>query len=358
MDKKINYKIFNLTLVVVMIYFLYQTGNLWIGVTSKIINILTPFLFAFALAYALYPCLEFMQKKKIPKSIGVIIIVLLLILLLGILIYVVSTVLVGQLASLFSNILAFIGEMSNFRFSSDINFSGLENSLSDVFKNILTGVGNYVSDGTIHFVNASLSIMSKFLIGAAAFVYLLIDMDKIRKGVRNFFKKRQAKTFAFVKELDTQMKKYLSGLVIVLIISVFEYAIAYTIIGHPDAVLLGFLAGISNFIPYFGGMICNCVAAITAFVISPSLFIKTIIVFAILSFIDSYIINANVYGKTNSIHPLIVIFSVFAGSALFGVMGIVISFPLAILFVTAYKFYRNDIFKSIKFKKKNKEVEE
>ena len=48
-------------------------------------------------------------------------------------------------------------------------------------------------------------------------------MDRIREGVRNFFKKRKQKTFAFVATLDHQMKKYLSGLVIVMIISVFEY---------------------------------------------------------------------------------------------------------------------------------------
>ena len=348
MDKKINYKILNLTLIVLMIFFLYKTGNLWMGILFKIIDILLPFLFAFALAYALYPILQFMQKKHVPKGLGVLIIILALILLLAGLIYVVSTILMGQLSSFFGNILDFVKQLSSYEFSSDLNFSGLESSLNDVFKNILSGVGNYVSNGTIHLVNSSLSIFSNFCIGAAAFVYLLIDMDRIREGVKNFFKKRKQKTFDFVATLDHQMKKYLSGLVIVMIISVFEYGIVYSIIGHPDALLLGLLAGVANLIPYFGGILNNCVAAITAFVISPSLFVKTLIVFTVLSIVDSYVINANVYGKTNSIHPLIVIFSVFAGSAIFGIMGIVISFPMAILAVTAFKFYKDDIFQNIK----------
>ncbi len=348
MSKKINYKLVNLALIVITIFFLYKTGNLWMGVTNKIIGILMPFLFAFAFAYAFYPFLQFLEKKKIPKGIGVFIIVLLLLLLIAFLIYVISTVLVSQLTSLFNSILAFIGKMSDLKLSSDINFSGLENSLQDIFKNILASIGNYVSNGTIHLVNSSLNIMSQFLIGAAAFVYLLIDMDRIRSNIRKFFKKRKQKTFDYIKSLDTQMKKYLTGLVIVMFISVIEYSLAYSIIGHPDALLLGFLAGIANFIPYFGGMLMNVVAAITAFVISPSLFIKTLIVFTVLSFVDSYVINANVYGKTNSIHPLLVIFSVFAGSALFGIMGIFISFPLAIIIVTTYKFYKEDIFENIK----------
>lgn len=344
MTKKVNYKLVNLSLIVITIFFLYKTGDLWTGVIAKTMNILIPFLFAFALAYALHPFLQYMQKKKIPKGFGVLIIVLLLLILIVGLIYVISTVFVGQLSSLFNSILSFVRQISE-NTISEINFSGLESSLNDIFKNILSNVGNYVSNGTIHFVNSSLSIISNVFIGAAAFVYFLIDMDKIRESVRSFLRKRNKKTFNYVKTLDTEMKKYLNGLVTVMVISVFEYGIVYSIIGHPDALLLGFLAGISNFIPYFGGLMNNCIAAITAFVISPSLFVKTLIVFTVLSLVDSYVINANVYGKTNSIHPLLVIFSVFAGSALFGVMGIVISFPLAIFAVTTYKFYKEDIIK-------------
>ena len=356
MENKVNYKLVNLTLVILAIFFLYKTGHLWMGIVNKVVGIMLPFLFAFALAYALHPILKFMQKKKIPKGLAVTIIVLTLALIISVLIYVVSTVLVGQLSNLFNSILAFINKLSNYEFSSDVNFSGLENSLNDVFKNIMSNIGQYVSNGTIHLVNTSLGLFSKVCIAAAAFVYLLIDMDKIREGVRNFFKKRKKKTYDFVSSLDHQMKKYLSGLVIVMIISVFEYSIVYSIIGHPNELLLGLLAGVANLIPYFGGIMNNCVAAVTAFVISPSLFIKTLVVFTVLSMVDSYVINANVYGKTNSIHPLIVIFSVFAGSAIFGIMGIVISFPMAILGVTAFKFYKDDIFDSIKSSRKNKEI--
>ena len=325
------------------------------GIIDKVVDIMLPFLFAFALAYAIHPILKSMQKKKIPKALGVTIIVSVILLIVAVLIYVVSTVLVGQLSNLFGSILAFVNKLSNYDISSDINLSGLESSLNDIFKNILGNIGQYVSNGTIHIVNSSLGILSNICIAAAAFVYLLIDMDKIRDGIRKFFKKRSKKTYEFVSSLDHQMKKYLSGLVIVMIISVFEYSFVYSLIGHPDALLLGLLAGFANLIPYFGGILNNCVAAVTAFVISPSLFIKTLIVFTVLSMVDSYIINANVYGKTNSIHPLIVIFSVFAGSAIFGIMGIVISFPMAIVGVTAFKFYKDDIFNTIK-SRRNKEI--
>lgn len=350
---KLNYKLINLALIAITIYFVYKTGNLWIGVTSKIIKILIPFLFAFALAYAIHPFLQFMMKKKIPKWLGVLIIVLLILALIVFVIYIISTVLVGQLTSLFDNLIQFIKKISEYNF--DINVVGLEKDLSSIFKEILSNLGTYVSNGAINIIGTSLNILSKFLIGAAAFVYFLIDMDKIRNGIRNFFKKRTKKTFEYVKELDNQMRRYLFGLVKVMLISIVEYTLAYTIIGHPNALLLGFLAGVANLIPYFGGMANNTLAAITAFVVSPYLLVKTLITFIILSMVDSYVINANVYGKSNSIHPLIVIVSVFAGSSLFGIIGIVISFPLAILIVTTCKHYKDDI---INFKNKRKLIKE
>lgn len=346
---KLNYKLINLALIAITIFFVYKTGNLWTGVATKIVKIFLPFLFAFALAYALHPFLQKMIKRKIPKWIGVIIIVALILALISFVIYIVSTVLVGQLTALFDSLINFIKRVSEMNF--DLNLAGLENDLSSIFKNVLSSVGTYVSNGAINIIGTSLNLLSKFLIAAAAFVYFLVDMDKIRNGIRKFFAKRTEKTYKYVKDLDKQMRKYLSGLLIVMLISIAEYTLAYTIIGHPNALLLGFLAGVANLIPYFGGMANNTLAAITAFVVSPSLFIKTIITFIILSMVDSYVINANVYGKTNSIHPLIVIMSVFAGSSLFGIMGIVVSFPLAIIIVTTYKHYKDDLI-SIKNKRK------
>ena len=54
------------------------------------------------------------------------------------------------------------------------------------------------------------------------------------------------------------------------------------------------------------------------------------------------------YGKTNSIHPLVTIMALFAGGILFGILGVFISFPLAIIVVTTHKYYKEDITRNIK----------
>ena len=348
LKNKLDYKLVNLALIVLIIFLLYSTGNLWVGVLNKVVEIFIPFLFAFAIAYALHPFLQKMMDKKIPKWAGVTIIIVLILALATLIIYLITTVMFGQLSSLFNSIIAFINSLGESSF--DINFAGLESSLTDTFKTILANFGTYVSDGAINLIDSSVSLLSAILIIFAAFIYFLIDMDKIREEIKFFFIKKSKKTFNYVKTLDDEMKKYLNGLVQIIVISLIEYTLVYTIIGHPNAILLGFLAAVANLIPYFGGIAVNIIAAITAFVVSPSLLLRTIIVFAILSAIDSYVINPTVYGKTNSIHPLVTIIALFAGGIIFGILGVFISFPLAIIVVTTYKYYKEDIARKLKNK--------
>jgi len=158
------------------------------------------------------------------------------------------------------------------------------------------------------------------------------------------------KKFIFVRIVCCAYGQFLSGFLKIVIISFFEYLILYSIIGHPNALMLGTLAAFGNLIPYFGGIITNIIAAITAFVISPELFIKTIIIFIIFSAIDGYVINPFVYGKTNKIHPLVVIVSVFAGGILGGIVGIVLALPISIVILATIKFYKEDISKFSKKK--------
>lgn len=343
---KLDYKLVNLALIVLIMFLIYKTGNLWLGILDKVLAILIPVIIAFAIAYALYPFLKKMEEKKIPKWLGVTIIITLIISLGALIIYLITTVMFNQVSSLFNNIMSFISSLGKYDF--DINLVGLETTLQDTFKTILSNLGTYVSDGALNIVNASIGVLSKILIIFAVFIYFLIDMDKIRKEIKDFFKTKSNKIFNYVKALDEEMKKYLSGLVQVIIITLVEYTLVYTLIGHPNAILLGFLAAVANLIPYFGGIGVNIIAAITAFSVSPSLLVRTIIAFGVLSSIDSYVINPTVYGKTNSIHPLVTIIALFAGGIIFGIAGVFISFPLALMAVTTYKYFKEDISKNIK----------
>lgn len=337
---KIDYKLINCALVMVIIFLLYKTGGLWSGIVSKVWSIISPFLIAFIVAYALYPLVKFLTDHKIPKIIAILLVLILVLSIVLIFGAIVVPLLFSQLGNLFNSIISFISELSS---NYHLDLGNFEDTLSSTFSNVINVVGSYVSNGAMSVISTSLSLISQLFIIFAASMYILADMDSIREKTKKYLKRKSKKAYKYISILDEEMHNYLSGFVRIMIISLFEYTFAYTIIGHPNAALLGCLAMIANLIPYFGGMINNVVAAITAFVISPQLFIRTIILFVVLSLVDGYVINPLVYGKTNKVHPLIVIISVFAGGVLFGIPGIVLSLPCAIIIIATYKYFEKDV---------------
>lgn len=349
LKNKLDFKLLNLCLVLLAIFLLYQTGSLWTGVISKVISIIAPFFLAFIIAYAFYPLLKWLIRHKIPKSLGVIIILILILSIIGLILGLGLPLIVNQLSSLFGGIISFFNELSN---KFDVNFVEVQDTLTTTFNGILNDLSKYVKDGALNIIGLSLSYITIIMIALSSAIYLLIDMDKIRYNFKNFLLKLSNKLFMYVKRLDGEMKKYLTGLLKIIFITLFEYSISYLIIGHPNALLLGFLASIAVLVPYFGGIFVNIIAAITAFVISNALFIRTIICFVLLSWIDGYLINPLVYGKTNRIHPLIIIISVFACGLLFGIFGIVMALPISIIIVTTINYFKDDIKDIVEDKKR------
>jgi predicted PurR-regulated permease PerM len=253
-----------------------------------------------------------------------------------------------QTISFLNSIDTFIQEMVS-DYNIDLGNLGvfLDSSIEEFSKSI----GTYVTEGAMKTISMSLGFLTNMVIVLSVAIYFLFDFNSIRNFIKLFLIKRSQRLFNYVKLLDNEITNYFKGLVKITIIAYFEYTIAFLIIGHPNALLIGFLAAPANFIPFIGGFINNILAVITAFVVGPALFIKTIILSFILANADSYLINPTVFGKSNKLHPLLVIFAVFASATVFGVVGIFIALPLAIILSATYLFYKDDIIDT--FKKDN-----
>ncbi len=342
--RKVNYKMVNILIILSIIYVLFLMKDLWFSLFIKILTIIKPFLIAFSISYAIHPFLKWLQKRKIPKYISIIFIIILIITFIIFLVMSLIPIFTEQLLSLFNSILKFINEMG---YKYNINITNIQTYLLDTFNTISLKISTYISNGAINLVNASINFVSNFIIIFASSIYFLIDMDKIRNNIYNFFIKRNKKAYKLIKDIDLETNKYFKGLFLTILIQFFEYTIVYYIVGHPNFLLLGILSSVSTIIPYFGGLIVNIIALIIASVISPKLFIITLIISIVLPSIDGYIISPKVYGKTNNVSPLLNIFAVFAGSILGGFIGILIALPLLIIIRTIYRSYKKDISKKL-----------
>lgn len=340
LKNRLDYKLINLAIWVFIFYLVYKTGDLWLTILSKSVSIIAPFFFAFILAYSLYPIVKYLESKKIPKAIAITIVVIALLGVLAVICILAFPLLFGQLTNLFNSIILFVKDLGN---NLNVDLGTIQSSLSEGFNGVVANVGKYISDGAINAIGVSVGLLSCILISLSAMVYFLIDMESIRARVKKFLIKKSIKTYSYIRILDNEMKNYLVGFMKIVVINLFEYTIVYLVIGHPNAILLGVLASVASLIPYFGGILVNIIAAITAFVVSPALFIRTIIAFVILSVLDGQVIHPFIYGKTNKVHPVITILAVFAGGILFGVIGIIMSLPVAIIIIATIKYYEDDI---------------
>ena len=62
--KKVNYKSLNILIILAIVYVLFLMRDLWIGVFFKVLAVLKPFIIAFAMAYAIYPFLRWLQSHQ------------------------------------------------------------------------------------------------------------------------------------------------------------------------------------------------------------------------------------------------------------------------------------------------------
>lgn len=351
MKDKINYKLLNVLLLIAIICLLYLIRDLWIGIVVTLFNVIAPFLLAFALAYVLYPIIKKLINAGAPKWLAILSISIIGIGLLLILLVLTIPLLYEQILLFISNISVLLSDIQT---KYEISFGGLQSSLSKFSTDVIANLGSSISDGAISVVSASFGVISTGVVVLAAAIYFLIDMEKIRSSVSDYLSKRNKRLLSYLSTLDTELTKYIGGMGLSIVLQIIEYTIAFALIGHPNWLILGLLSGISAIIPWFGGFIVAVISLLVSSVISTKMFLLTVIICIICPIIDGNVIGPKVYGKTNKLQPILVIFAVSAGGMIAGFWGIVLSLPIAIIIKVTYKFYHNDIFKKVqRIKKKS-----
>ena len=151
-----NKKLINILLILLIAYVLYLMSDLWLGVFLKIMVVLNPFIVGFALAYGLSPFLKFLQKKKIPKPLGITIIGVIIFALLAFIIISIVPVFTTELVNLFQGIIKFVNEMDSV---FNIDLSSIKTSLVDTFNSVTKSLASDLPNTGMTIVSASLILL-------------------------------------------------------------------------------------------------------------------------------------------------------------------------------------------------------
>ncbi len=312
----LNYKLLNTLLLLLIILILYITRDLWISIYNIIINTLKPIITSIMISYVFN-----LYLKKLNKYFSKIISILIFIgsIMFSIIVIIKLVINISsQLKDCINIIYLFI---KTYLVKYNIDILDIYNYLNKFENiNIIDNIFKYI---TFIMIVISLSI------------YIFLGWDKIKQKIK-FLSNRT--TLDYLKNINKEIEKYTSSFFILIIINIIEYTIIFLIIGHPNYLILGLLAGILSIIPMIGGIITNIIALITAFTLNYKLFIRTLIGILVLSILDGYIVSPLIYSRGNKIHPVLIIISIFIFTKLLGPLGTIIAVPLLIIIMSTYKY--------------------
>ena len=134
-----------------------------------------------------------------------------------------------------------------------------------------------------------------------------------------------------INEINTLTVRYMTGMFIVVSILVVLNVTGFLIIGLHHALLLGFIAAIMNFIPYYGTIIGYAFPVFMSMFImdSPIYVVLILIQFIIVQFTENNILTPNIVGTHVSINPFMIILSITLGGFVWGLPGMLIAVPVA-----------------------------
>ena len=331
---KLNYKLINILLVTVIIFFLYLSLDLWINIFNALKIVLIPILISFLFSYIFTPLLVFLSKKGLNKVVSIIIIIILVFGLLFLLFYFSIPVLWNELLNLLDIVITYINNL----IYKNIGLSNLGDYIIFYIKDKILEISEFIYNNGMNIISSTFKFITNFIIIVILTIYFTFNMYKIKSFIKKIFCNKSF--YTTLKSINSDLYKYLKGLGLSMIFEIIIYTFLYFIIGHPNYMLLGPLAGITTIIPYFGQLFTNLLALITALSISKELFIGSAIIMIVVPIIISYFIDPKIYQYQIKISPVMIIISLFVASTLFGFIGTIIAIPL---YIVVEKILKNNI---------------
>ncbi len=311
-------------------------------------RVLTPFVVAAVLAYALTPLvdrLDALGRGRMPRLIAVAIVELLLILVLVSLVLIVVPVLAKevplireQLPFLFDKLNATITPwLSQLGISLPLDLASIKAQLVKYLSaNFEEAVGSVFSSLRVGGGVALIVVGYAVLIPVALF-YLLLDWKQVVARVLELVPPRaRASVDSFTTEADQVLGQYLRGQLLVMVTMAAFYSIGLALFGLDLAVPIGVFTGLAMFVPYVGfgiGLVLAVVAGILQFASIKAL-VMVATVYGAGQVIEGFYLTPRLVGQRIGLHPLVVIFALLAFAQLFGFLGVLVALPAsAVLFV-------------------------
>ncbi|MDP2598417.1 MAG: AI-2E family transporter [Candidatus Liptonbacteria bacterium] len=311
-------------------------GSLWrvlffvafIAVLFEGRQIILGLLLAIIISSGLEIMVDFLEKKGIPRTLGVILIFLAALFLLVILTYAIVPLVIVDLNTVFASLdranpNTAWGFLANLKASQSLD--SVVSKLSQQFFSSGISPLDMFSNALGSFGLALAVIVSSFYLslgrdGVERFIKIMFPPDYEKAALKIYESSRRKIGFWFQAQI---------ALSVIMGLSVWG---ALTLLGVKHAFLLGAIAALFELAPFVGPILSGATAVLVALSISVPLAFYTLLVFLFLQQFESNILVPIFMRRSIGLHPVIVIIALLIGAEVGGVLGIVIAVPAAAVF--------------------------
>ena len=361
-------------------------------IARRALNLLTPFILGLILAYILYPIVQMVQHRlKLGRIAGILAVAAFVIGIIGTFSAILVPVLYRQTGAVLNGLREYfspdqVDRLLERVFPDDERRQEFEESLQAWFDDMESNLSNLMKPETLRPVaqqsmgavkGAVQAVFSVFgwlggIMATLSFAliitfYYLADMEKIPPIIRRILPSEQGeRIWQMLVASDKAVGGFLRGQLIACIGVGCLASILLFLVGLREyAVLIGFMAGAINFIPYLGPTVGALPAILWALFTTdlpgwasadePTLATRALVVvviiggFAVIQMVDGFIFQPFIVGKQAALHPLAVMLALIVG-AQFGIGGMILAVPAAcvvkVVFVEFYWKGRRDFIES------------
>lgn len=345
------------------IFLLINLPSIW-GSINDFSSLFTPFILGFVIAYLINPLIESIKKqflkvckKKCPNGVAM--------LLAYLIVFAILTFLfINILPQIWESILVIVSEVpksiesaynwletdGNKYLSELTNNKVMMRDILDMLVSNLQPMFTNMTQGVTTIFNTTSAVVGFLLntiLGVLISIYMLMHKDiylaQMKKAIFAFFKDSKAKDIVdFWEYVNKTFSRFINARIIDSTIIGIICWIGCLILGFENSLLISFIVGVTNVIPYFGPFIGAVPCALIVLLQSPMDMLIFIIFILILQQFDGNILGPKLLGDSLGLTSFWIIFSVAIMTGIFGVVGMVIGVPLFAIIYMMIKDFIND----------------
>lgn len=323
------------------ILFWFGAAVVFIAFLYVFSSVLLPFFAGMILAYFLDPVADRFERWGLSRVAATVLILVLFIVVLALGMMLVIPILASQAAEFLGRLPDYLSRLQGLVTSFDPEWLGrtmgvdpeaLREGLTSLLQEgtgFITGLfSSLVSSG-----RTLLDIAGLFIITPVVAFYMLLDWDKMVARVDSWIPRNQLGTVRKIAgDIDLAVAGFVRGQGTVCLILGIFYAAGLTIVGLNFGLLIGLFTGLIGFIPYVGsmiGLVLSVGVALVQFWPEWHWVVVVAVIFFAGQFVEGNILQPNLVGKSVGLHPVWLMFALFAFGALFGFVGLLVAVPAA-----------------------------